>query len=158
MDRSGKKGRLALLLSRYALDCATFDRHRSGSGWIGSDLRNWLNESFLRNAFDDGERERIRDMEVVSPGEKDLVFLLSTEEAEKYLKSDRSRRCVPTVYCKTQGAWVEDGRCWWWLRSNGMGGYAAVVRSDGVIDKKGDPVAGSKENTVRPAVWIRLGR
>ena len=85
----------------------------------------------------------------------DKVFLLSYEEALSYFNSDEERKCSPTAYAIAQDAFSADGtstgRCWWWLRSPGIGQNRAMcVNHDGALDYFVDDV----DESVRPALWI----
>ena len=64
-----------------------------------------------------------------SPGNTtvDKIFLLSIDEAQKYLPSDEERKCTPTNYASSQGGATTirstsngNSTCWWWLRSPGI--------------------------------------
>ncbi|WP_350454429.1 DUF6273 domain-containing protein [Slackia heliotrinireducens] len=60
----------------------------SAHPWVGAnDLRAWLNDDFLKSAFDDDERARLS-----LSDENDYVSCLSTEEAERFFKSAEERR------------------------------------------------------------------
>lgn len=64
----------------------------------------------------------------------DNIFLLSTEEYEKY--KDK----IPTI------------NCWWWLKSPGnLSNHIACVRTDGSISNLGNYVDGD-DVAVRPAL------
>ena len=94
---------------------------------------------------------------------KDLIFLLSIAEANKYFASDKARMCAPTDYAIQQGAWTMDditvdGRpaCWWWLRSPGNSSNgAAYVYYGGSTGGRGCDVDDSY-CAVRPCVRVRL--
>lgn len=85
------------------------------------------------------------------------MFLLSATEAEEFLSIKSARLCKGTLYCFAQGAYkVNDGICWWWLRSRGMHPeYAAYVNNDGSISQTGFNVDITSV-AVRPAMWIDL--
>ena len=87
---------------------------------------------------------------------KDKVFLLSIAEAEKYFDSDSDRQAEPTAYTVAQGAYVDNGNCWWWLRSPGHDrDNAADVDYDGDVSNYGSSV-NYGNNAIRPALWINL--
>ena len=165
-----KKEGKALLVSRYALDFQPYNVEKTNVTWETCSLRQWLNGTFFRSAFSPEEQERILSTTVpagrnpmysTSPGNDttDKVFLLSITEANKYFRSVEERKCAPTKYAATQGAYTNpsNGNCWWWLRSPGnYSFYAAFVSSGGSVSNDGDRVhlgAGA----VRPALWIDLG-
>ena len=96
----------ALLISRYGLDAHRFDAS-TYQGWNKSEIREWLNSTFLNTAFTDKEQEGIETTTVktgnnadwvafakkkdwsydsVDGGSdtQDKIFLLSLEEAMEY--------------------------------------------------------------------------
>ena len=160
-----KENNRLLVISRYGLDCRQFDVD-AGRKWKGSDVRKWLNSDFISQAFDNEELARIPTVDIFTPtthnGTKgdtsqDRVFLLSTQEAERYFKSDADRLCKATAYTKKRGATTVDGDiCWWWLRSPGTGEYSTVkIFTTGKIDYSGYN-NNSLRGSIRPALWINL--
>lgn len=151
--------------------------------WETCSLRAWLNSEFLNDAFSPDEQQAIPATVISTPDytynnfvvsggndTTDKVFLLSTEELEKYLTTESSRVCCPTDYAVSTGAanrwgfyyddtyaveeYVDDVSIWW-LRSPGeIGHYTAVCQFDGGINYDG---AYSSEigYSVRPAIWVR---
>ena len=100
--------------------------------WNTSEIKNWLNNTYLEEAFNDQEQSLIVDK---GYGE---VFLLSVDEYNSY--SDVINNGVG-FDC--------------WLRSPGNNSnLAASVRSDGRVIVYGDYVDDS--SGVRPAIWIDL--
>ena len=147
-----KDGKSMLLISRYCLDCVQFNDEKVGVTWEDSYVREWLNDTFLNEAFTRTEQKR---MEVIysemlcnpqygtSGGNstRDMVTLLSIEEAEALFASDKDRRCGATPYAKRQGTQVYESGAWWRLRSPGQ--YetsAASVYAGGQIAYAGDSV------------------
>ena len=148
--------------------------------WETCSLREWLNGEFLQEAFREDERALLCTVKVkadenpdssVNPGNstKDRVFLLSIQEAERYLKSFAERRCRPTPYSVSRWAYEEpETRCTnWWLRSPGrLDTSAAFVGSDGDIKRYGFTIFQDLEkknryetamnNCVRPVICIGL--
>ena len=159
----------ALLISKYALDCQMYNNYAAIT-WEKCSLRTWLNDYFLKKAFNKEEQEKILlttakgDLNPnydTLPGNdtKDYVFLLSVVEAKELFTSDFDRRCYPTQYVKAKKAYTEpkEGTCWWWTRTPGQHTYdAAFVSIDGTFY---GGCCGSYVNctdiTVRPAIWIK---
>ena len=154
----------ALLISRYGLDRKEYGAHGT---WETCTLRNWLNVTFLNDAFSSDEQRQIADSMVTAdknpeydtdPGNDttDKIFLLSIPEAEIYFSSDDERKCQPTDYAKEQGEYVNlsTDYQWWWLRSRGSYFSASYVRADGSIFSQG--TGGFNEGVVRPVLWIEL--
>ena len=186
------EGDKALLLSEQALagkDYNSPDHFLYEVTWETCTLRAWLNNEFLNEAFSSREQQAIIPANLQNPGYEsggfvvsggndttDKVFILSPDEAEKYLPTEASRRCYPTEYAESNGAYIgwsyyEDDskadsdsgnsdddkeRCIWWLRAPGpIGHYAAACETWGEIDRWGEYVA--KEGfAVRPAVWVSV--
>ena len=158
-----------LVISRYALDCRPYNTSLKSVSWETCTLREWLNGTFLNEAFSEGERAMIPSVTVsaeenpnfsTNPGNStiDQVFLLSFTEAEKYFSSDSARQCQGTAYCRAHGM-VNDnnGNCCWWLRSPGFySSYAAFVKHEGSLHHQGYLVDGDSY-AVRPALWIKIG-
>ncbi len=138
-----------------------------------SDVRKWLNEVFLYDAFDEKQREAILTSDVsngaASVGKEanrfvcndtsDKIFLLSYEEATRLFRSVAERKLKPTDYAKANGCFtdVSNGNGYWWLRSPHYddGVYARTVKSDGDCLKScsyTDNVAIG----IAPALWIKL--
>lgn len=89
-------GRL-LLISRYVLDCQKFHNDQTEITWETSDLRSWLNESFLKAAFSSEEQQMINLSTLANPtvpGQtdpnvtQDKVFCLSIDEVMQYYEFD----------------------------------------------------------------------
>lgn len=167
-----KENNRVLLISEKALDCKQYNTTRDGVTWETCSLREWLNGTFLNNAFSVEEQALIQSTTVSADKNPkystdlgnatiDKVFLLSVTEAEKYFDSDEARRCAPTAYAIAQGAYTDDSyktadgdaASWWWLRSPGTyQSTAASVRSGGAV-----PIYGfvdDDDDCVRPALWI----
>ena len=161
----------ALLLSKYGLDAKVYHEERVDITWEQSDIRSWLNGSFMDTAFtgeeqgailktevDNSQAEGDREYDTIGGNNtEDRVFLLSYKEAfEDYFSSDEERICMPTDYAVQNGAYTNDdtGACRWWLRSPGLDqSRAAQGYSDG---SPGSDSVSNDNNCVRPALWINL--
>lgn len=169
-----KENNRVLVISDKALDCQPYNSSDTRVTWETRSLRTWLNTDFVNDAFSDGEKAMIPTVTVsadknpqydTDPGNatKDKVFLLSIVEAEKYFTSDEARKCVPTEYAISNGAYTSDSytkggkaTCWWWLRSPGFSQVtAASVDFVGSVDRYGYTV-NSDYYSVRPALWISI--
>ena len=162
-----KEGKKALLISDKAIDCKTYHSSDVGVTWGKCALRTWMNGTFLKEAFTVEEQAQIQSTEVsaeknpdfsTDPGSSttDRVFLLSISEAKKYFGSDKERICFPTVYTEKNSPYmrkVDEGTCWWWLRTPAYDqNYAATVFYDGVIYSNGINV--DFTGGIRPAMWV----
>lgn len=166
-----RTGDNALLLSKYGLDVKEYHEEWEDITWEQSDIRSWLNGSFMDTAFtgeeqgailktavDNSQAEGNSEYDTIGGNNtEDRVFLLSYKEAfEDYFSSDEDRICMPTDYAVQNGAWTNDdtGACWWWLRSPGRSRCnATFVYSDG---SPGYIYVNLDNNCVRPALWINL--
>lgn len=169
-----KENNRVFVISDKALDCHPYNSSRTRVTWETCTLRKWLNNDFINAAFYAEERAKIPTVTVsadmspehnTNPGNatKDKVFLLSIVEAEKYFTSDEARKCVPTEYAISNGAYTSDsytegGKATylWWLRSPGYSQiYAAFVDIDGNVYEHGYFV-NYDDLAVRPAMWITI--
>lgn len=145
----------ALLISKACLDALAYDHAPLLPSWAQCEIRQWLNQTFLRDAFTGEEQARIAVSQVktedkivgdehtyVTTG--DFVYLLSDEEFERYYFPDGDdsespqaggSMAEPTPYAVARGAYQieEYTSCCWWLRSSGSDydDYASMVQFDG---------------------------
>lgn len=165
LDRVGNE---AMLISRYALDCGIYNQMDTNVQWRNSGLQDWLNNTFLYNAFSVQEQGRLVAKTAkadknpdydTNPGtdSRDRVTLLSVSEAQKYFSGNDARTCKATMYAVAQGVQINgEGNCWWWLRTPGQfAGYAAGIFRNGEIDTVGD-VFYHEGDAIRPVIWITL--
>ena len=169
-----KEDNRVLLISKYALDCKQYNSTYTDVTWETCSLRQWLNGTFLNDAFSTEKQALIQDTYVsadanpdcsTDPGNAttDKIFLLSINEAKKYFCSDEDRMCVPTEYAKANGAYTSNWytkngvpTCVWWVRSPGFfRNYAALVGDDGSVDYGGLYVH-YDHAYVRPAMWVSI--
>ena len=161
----------ALLISQYALDSQPYNEKYAVALWSECTLRQWLNDTFLKEAFSQEEQARIEEVLVVNDdnphystrgGEDtmDRVFLLSEAEVLEFFPQQEQRTCQATEYAKAQGAYVDEnnGNSWWWLRSPGVRPVDACgVRADGRISGYGSRDVNRPSGTIRPVIWVTMG-
>jgi hypothetical protein len=107
--------------------------------WEKCDLREYLNEEFLDRFSNECKLLIVSD-----------VFLLCTEEAEKYFKDDVDRMAKDN----------NGEESWWWLResvANFTRCEVAFIEIDGKIDEGGYNAVSDDVGGVRPALWVKLG-
>ena len=166
------EGDKALLLSRYCLDCLKAHEKDANVTWETSDIRKWLNGTFLETAFTKEEQEAVCTVNLSNQANpqsgagaagdtKDRIFLLSIEEVELFLADEFYdwRGTTPTRYAMDRGSTLaSNGNTWWWLRTSGrdLKSFAEVF-SYREIDYMGDPAV-NPEQAVRPAVVIDLSK
>lgn len=147
-----KDGNKYLLMTNEIIDIRAYNKDATTVTWEKSTIRNWLNGEFLKGAFSELELSK---MMTVKNGEvDDRVFLLSVEEAGKYLNDNNSVAGL-SGYAAYKSSHLDDtGMCkGWWLRDT-FGAYDASV-----VDEAGKVVSdGYQVNDgfvgVRPAIWV----
>lgn len=163
-----KQGDEILVISRYGLDCKPYEKHYEDVTWETCNIRKWLNEDFLNEAFSAEEQAFIPSTTVfadknpdwdTNPGNdtQDRIFLLSIPEVDKYFISGNSSACTATNYATENGAKTDGGFCkWWWLRSPGYDQRHAAF----VFEELGARSVGLEVYfyfaAVRPVLWINL--
>ncbi len=129
----------AYLLSDEILDCVPYQSPFGGVTWESCTLRTWLNETFLKAAFDETEQASIRTTKVQHKTGttedcyvEDKVYVMSMEDAgtsaygfESVISSSYSRVAAVTPYAECHGVEVTTGVDMkenplemgeWWLR------------------------------------------
>lgn len=163
-----ENGRM-LVVSKYALDCRNYHSSVKQITWEGSDIRSWLNNDFYSNVFSSSEKSAVKTVTNENTGNSDFnvnggnktsdkIFILSIDEAKRYLPNNIDRMCQATKYAESKGTELDSltHNCRWWLRSPGSTLYsAASVKIDGFILNMGTPVSVDKA-FVRPAMWIEI--
>lgn len=170
-----------LLISKYCLISMVYNKSNVAVAWENCTLRNWLNEDFLDDAFNEEEGKTILTTEVnncadqgysylgTSGGNntRDQIFLLSCAEANHYFgvttgAENTKSRASATAYAISLGDWTNHdsttdegepaGR--WRLWSSGFDQTtAAFVNDDGSL-ACGD--VASDRNYIRPVLWLNL--
>lgn len=135
------------MISRFGLDCRPYNK-RDNKTWERSDIREWLNSSFIEDAFSlDDQKILVGYRGTV--GGVDRVSLLTKEQAETLL-TDSEAICSPTAYAESRGAAIPHG--WWWLQTSKTtdAKYAMTVLCGKIAgaDKTAKMIA------VRPVIWI----
>lgn len=160
----GMDGESLLLLSKYGLDSRTYHNRNASVNWKSSSIRSWLNGEFQSAAFAESPLPFTGDyyssyFTLFTQPENsvsDRIFLLSQDEAEKYLPSKKDRLCTPTPYAIEHNAYTKygSGTGWWMLRTPGKTDSQVVnINTDGSIYEKGASVSG-KQGLIRPAMWV----
>ncbi|MCD7811804.1 MAG: DUF6273 domain-containing protein [Ruminococcus sp.] len=143
-----KEANKAMLITKDEIEKKKYHEVDESVTWETCTLRKWLNEDFY-STFAPEEQARILETHLENSGNKkhgtkggndtdDKIFLLSLDEAEKYMTEDERK-----------------ANSWWWLRSPGYyQAHAAGVLSGGGFDAHGDFVIG--EGGVRPALNLKF--
>ena len=164
----------ALLLSEKILFGQPYNETNADVTWEQCTLRKYLNNEFIKEAFNETESALIQESQIVNMDNNsdetdggndtlDKVFCLSSYEVNTYFAGDSERICECTQYALSQVA--GNGRAGsWWLRSPGRKqNYAATVTTSGETripvslgyGKIGDVVSDDSIG-VRPAMWIKV--
>lgn len=182
LDREGDH---AFLLSKYSLDVMAYHAEGEDATWEQSDIRRWLNGSFMDTAFTGEEQSAILKTEVDNSqaegystdpeslpsflrtevnndmiggnNTEDQVFLLSYKEAfEDYFSSDEERICMPTAYAVQNGAYTnDDSGACTWWLRSPD--YYRGIAS--YVDDEGSISSGyvfPESYCIRPALWVNL--
>ena len=164
-----QNGRI-LLVSKYGLEARAFHEMQGETYWEDSDIRAWLNNDFMYQAFSQADQNNIMQTTLMNsqydPQDlserptielaktRDKIFLLSEEEILQYFPEETSRICEASAVVRNGGIKMPEGRCSWWLRSCNMAkdGTAQIVSGvNGQIEDSSCELV----NVIRPAMWIR---
>jgi hypothetical protein len=150
-----------LVIAMSDIEIRPYNVKAGATTWGDSDLHAWLNGDFYNGLSDD-----LRDHVVTAIDTEDKVFLLSSEEAAKYLASESERRAglgiseetLAKINSKNNGDLLksanEKGGYWWWLRTTGSKPELAVcVGSTGAINSAGEKVETDMVG-IRPVMWV----
>ena len=144
-------GNDVFLLSDLILDHRPYSNNDNPAKWKGCDLRSWLNNEFMNEAFSETEKASIKETvnqnadynsrnaisESGGPDTNDYIFCLSADDVEnraygflsdkgKYSSELKSylystRQTSATNYAVSKGVSVVEGYSRWWLRDVGSG-------------------------------------
>lgn len=163
-----RDGNKVLLISKFCLDCKQFNTDYNNATWESCNIRKWLNQKFINDAFNQKEQEKIIASKIDNPNNAeyetdggndtvDKIFLLNIDEAENLLnKEERRAKC--TDYAKAQGVWVDNvtDTPYWWLRSPGGDPLlAAAVHYRGKVFVGGLNIC-VDDTAIRPAFWRNI--
>lgn len=104
-----------LLLSKNILDCQAFDTN-GNNDFAKSSLNNWLNTTFLNNAFSNEEKARI----VYSKydySKKELWAYITIPSIPEVIEYESFLYHGATLYAAALGVEGSNSKCTWWLRS-----------------------------------------
>ncbi len=136
-----------LLLKDKAIGSTPFNENGGKTTWESSSVREWLNSSFLKETFYNGEKNLIEKTTVTNTPNSayktdagkdtvDQIFLLSYDEVVRYYDAIHH-----TATC-------------WWLRTPGATNSSmCFVYRDKTIMDYGYEVSNQKI-TVKPAIWV----
>ncbi len=152
--------RQVLAVSEYGLYTMKYHRNNTKRSWGETDVRDWLNGAFLAS-FTAEERDAIQPTRV--SGSTDYCFLLDHDQVSYYLQAPYL--CYATPWAKLhgeEGAYVnaDTGSSSWLVRADTTTKTIAWISGSGILhsptDKKGVNYMTSKDNVVRPAMWVSM--
>ncbi|MCR5654253.1 MAG: DUF4214 domain-containing protein [Lachnospiraceae bacterium] len=177
LETSGSK---ALVVSKRILEIKLFDTTSNNKDWATSEIRTWLNGTFLSSAFSSAQQGKISTTSVSTPANSrygtsggantsDKIFLLSEAEVRKYFpyEEDAAAKLTTAAYnnsSKDSAISNPDSTSdnnshfgstsYWWLRGTGMYGYEAeYVDYLGYVHKDG-MTFNNTITGIRPAMWV----
>lgn len=162
------EGRL-LLISEEGIESVQYHKKYEDITWENSFIRQWLNETFIKELFTEEEQSIIPTVLVKNDDNEyygtdagndtyDKLFLLSIDEAEKYFENDRDRMTSATDTAGIHYAYEDPfGNTAWWLRSPSFKqNYACIVADTGSIYDGAFHKVSELGFSVRPAFWLDL--
>ena len=163
----------AFLLADEGVDCQRYNESEEAVTWETSTIRKWLNETFMKEAFNEKEQNSIKDTMITTENSEDTtdkVFLLSKEEVgnvtygfDPEIDSISGTRSINiTNYCKSKGARMLQIEYYsgfydpWWLRTTEKDNtYAATADMwNGIVSS----YMTNSRHAVRPAIHIDLSK
>ena len=152
-------GNVALLLSDTILVGGV--SNVDGESWEDSNIRQYLNETFINEAFTETQINGILETNITTDGDvtSDKIFILSQGELNTYnLKEESSRRAVISNKAKyAVGASNEittdsDNCASWWVRDRFVP-KQRIINSSGELT---DALVESEDVGIRPAMLVDL--
>ena len=151
---------MVLAISEYGLYTMKYHRNDKQTRWSDTDVRNWLNSTFLAS-FSPAERNAI--IRTTVSGSEDDVFLLNSEQITRYLRSPYICYATPWALSHGEkGAYINEdtGGSSWLVRTDvakqriaWVGGAGQLYSPEG---KRGVNHLTTKDNVVRPAIWVTM--
>lgn len=152
---------------RYSENGVFFQKNGPWVKWHNSDIRQWLNEEFIKEAFNEQEQaciitsivDNLKNSKCEFGGSEptqDKLFLLSETEFREYFKEENT-----ILYSERKATHWYDGErsevgTEWWLRTDGTWfDQPTYVDDDGNIVYEGTHYRETGIG-VRPAMWIDL--
>lgn len=177
----GRTDTKALLLSKYCIEKMPYNNRYEETTWAKSDLRKWLNTTFLDTAFSEKQAEKYiakaenknnnNIMYGTYAGKKtsDMAFILSEKEFLTYLSDSQKIACGSERIIKE--GYSNKNRYYYWLRTPGGNEYNAMnINFSGEINyigyavnhtmtkknpDKADSVINLGSFGVRPAIYLK---
>ena len=151
------------MVSKYAIDAQPFSDENTL--WSKSELREWLNDSFINKSFSSRAQARILSQTTITTYKdaqgveqmdvsEDKAFILSKAEAEKYFPTDDEKLAPATKYLPLTEAHINEGNgcAHYWLRTPSQSGDTMYINGSGTINEDGKEA--SRVMAVRPVICV----
>ena len=143
------QGNRALIITENIIRTSKYNAEDTSTSWERCTLRKYLNETFF-NTFSPDEQLMIAETTLVNSYHNrttenntvDRIFLLSSDEVEKYFKTTRSRE-----------AYRNGVPCNWWLRTLAASNKGMLVINDGFMGM-GSQI--TYRAGIRPALFVDI--
>ncbi|MBR4234814.1 MAG: hypothetical protein IKR85_01980 [Clostridia bacterium] len=146
----------AMLYSVYALDSRPYHSERTNVLWYNSQLRTWLNTTFIETAFNAAQQKLLSEQNMFTNGwvSVDKAYILSLDESQYYLPDRASFATAVTEYAKAVG--ISSGGAWRWLRSQPESNWnrAYDCNIDGGSRGTGNYNYVELDRLINPVIWV----
>ena len=86
---------------------------------------------------------------------QDYVFLLSSAETNKYMKSTLRRKCEPTAYARAKGAEISP-KCGTWLMRTRYYNTKLHVEAIDAMGSYTHVAIDNARKMIRPVIWVKM--
>ena len=157
-----KEERRLFLVSKDSLAIRKYHDVRKKISWARCDLRQWLNNEFLQQAFSEAEQK------VIDSVNKDKVTLLTKDDINLYFTDIKLIAPRLTEYaCADDPKLTENSPCAWWLRLPigseskapfvwGVDLNYVRIEADDFAQFMNTEYQVNNAFAVRPAIWLSL--
>ncbi len=106
-----RSGNELFLVSKDILDCQPYDMHSTRIWWEKCSLNQWLNNTFINEAFTEEEQK------LILGHDEEKIFLLNLFDAGKSFVSGEEKICEATPYAQANGLRLDEemGAYRWWI-------------------------------------------
>ncbi|MBR1454086.1 MAG: hypothetical protein IJ593_05535, partial [Lachnospiraceae bacterium] len=157
----------ALLIPEKIIDDQAYHNSSVNITWENSDIRSWLNNTFITNAFTNNQISTIIEKTIHTIGHQtypdmdtlEKVFLMSSGEVDGYASKMGSVTAQATEYAKAKNdraLRVENGNSRWWLRNLYRNYEAYIVGFNGYLPWDRGVTYEKYSGGVRPVLYVDL--
>ncbi len=163
-----------LLITDYVIDVKDYHTTKSLISWENCSLRKWLNDDFKTTALTEEQKKILVTTTLTTDCSgfdtalakkycsttEDEIFILSSNELNKYFKNNKNSLAYPTEYAISKNI-KKVNTCWYWCRNLEM--WMSMSSGDycqgdlrGASDIGSTNSGDNKNYGVRPAMWIDI--